>query len=151
QQDARGDALVLAHEPQEDVFGADVVVSERESFAQRELEHLLRARRERNLPGGDLVALTDDPRHLRADFLHGDVERFEHTRRKTLLLAEEAEQDVLRADVVVLQRPRLALRENHDLPCPLGEPLEQAPRNPFPWSVNPGQYVLAEGSSSVPP
>ncbi len=104
EQDARRDALVLAHEPEQDVLGADVVVAERERLAQRELEHLLRARRERDLAGRDLVALADDPRDLGAHLLDRDVERLEHARRETFLLAEQAEQDVLGADVVVLQR-----------------------------------------------
>ena len=44
EQDARRDALVLAHQPEQDVLGADVVVAEAERLAQRELEHLLGAR-----------------------------------------------------------------------------------------------------------
>src|SRR6266508_281017 len=123
EQDARGDALVLADEPEQDVLGADVVVPQREGLAQRELENLLRARRERDLARGDLVALADDPRDLRAHFFHRDVEAFEHPRRQALLFAQQAEQDVLRADVVVLQRPRLILREDDDLPCPFSESL----------------------------
>src|SRR5207244_5622684 len=62
EQDPRGDALVLADEPEQDVLSADVVVAERERLAQRELEHLLRARRERDLAGRDLVALAADAR-----------------------------------------------------------------------------------------
>ena len=131
EEDARGDALVLTHEAEEDVLRTDVVVAERESFAQRQLENLLGARRERDLAGGDLVALADDARDLRADFLHRDVERLEHAGSKTLLLAEEAQKDVLRADVVVLEGPGLVLREDDDLPCPLRESLEQLPRRSF--------------------
>ena len=125
EQDAGRDALVLAHEPEQDVLGADVVVAERERFAQRELEHLLRARRERDLAGRDLVTLADDPGDLRAHLLDRDVERLEHARSETFLLAQQAEQDVLRTDVVVLQGPRLVLREDDDLTGPLGESLEQ--------------------------
>ena len=109
----------------------DVVVAQRESLAQRQLEHLLGARRERDLAGGDLVALPDDARDLRANFLDRDVERLEDTRSKAFLLAKEAEQDVLSADVVVLEGPCLVLGKNHDLPCPLGESLEQLPRRSF--------------------
>ena len=124
EQDPRGDAFVLAHEPEQDVLGADVVVAERERLAQRELEHLLRARRERDLPARDLVALADDPRDLRAHLLDGDVERLEHARGETFLFAQQPEQDVLGADVVVLQRPGLVLCENDDLAGSLRESLE---------------------------
>jgi hypothetical protein len=106
-------------------------VAQRESFAQRQLEHLLGARRERDLARGDLVTLADDARDLGAHLFHRDVERLQDTGGKAFLLAQEAEQDVLGADVVVLQGPRLVLRENHDLPCPLGESLEQLPRRSF--------------------
>ena len=122
-----GDALVLAHEAQQDVLGADVVVAEAQRLAQRELEDLLGARGERDLPGGDLLAGADDADHLSADALDGDVEALEHARREALLLAEQPEQDVLGADVVVLERPRLLLGENDHLAGPFCESLEHAP------------------------
>ena len=131
EQDARGDAFVLAHESEQDVLRADVVVAERERFTQRELEHLLRARRERDLSGRDFVTLADDPRDLRAHLFDRDVEGLEHPRRETLFLAEQPEQDVLGADVVVLERPRLVLRENDDLTSPFSEAFEQGPSTPL--------------------
>ena len=130
EQDARGDALVLAHEPEQDVLGADVVVAERERLAQRQLEDLLGARRERDLPRRHLVALADDAGDLRAHLLDRDVERLEHARGEALLLAQEPEQDVLGADVVVLERPGLVLGEDDDLASPFGEAFEQRPRLP---------------------
>src|SRR5207253_2371196 len=108
----------------QDVLGADVVVAEGERLAQRQLEHLLRARGERDLARRDLVALADDPRDLRPNLLDGDVERLEHARGKALLLAQEAEQDVLGADVVVLEGARLVLCEDNDLASSLGEAFE---------------------------
>ena len=81
--------------------------------------------RERDLAGGDLLAGADDADDLGADALDGDVERLEHARGEALLLAQQAEQDVLGADVVVLERPGLFLREDDHLPGPLCESLEQ--------------------------
>ena len=135
EQDARRDALVLAHEAEQDVLGADVVVAQRERLAQRQLEHLLRARGERDLAGGDLVALADDAGDLRAHLLDRDVERLQHAGGKALLLAEQAEQDVLRADVVVLERPSLVLGQDDYLAGSFGEAFEQSrfflpPRTP---------------------
>ena len=52
-----GDALALADEAEQDVLGADVVVAELQRFAQGQLEHLLGARRERDVPGRLLLAL----------------------------------------------------------------------------------------------
>ena len=74
EQDACRYALVLAHEPEQDVFGADVVVAQRKRLAKCELEHLLRTRRERNLAGGDLFTGADDAHDLGAHALDGDVQ-----------------------------------------------------------------------------
>src|SRR5262249_43519848 len=124
EQDPRRNALVLAHEPEQDVLGADVVVAEAQRFAQRELQDLFRARGEGNLARRDLVPLADDPGDLRAHLLDGDVEPLEDAGRKALLLAQQAEQDVLGADVVVLQRTRLVLCEDDDLAGSFGEAFE---------------------------
>ncbi len=125
EQDAGGDALVLTHQAEQDVLGADVVVAERERLAQGQLEHLLGARRERNLAGGDLLAGTDDADNLRANALGGDVERLEDAGGQPLLLAQQSQQDVLGADVVVLERARLFLGQDDYLTGSLCESLEQ--------------------------
>src|SRR5207237_6736383 len=70
EQDARRDSLVLAHEPEQDVLGADVVVAQQECLAQRQLEHLLRAWGERDLARRYRVTLADGPRDPRPDLLH---------------------------------------------------------------------------------
>src|SRR3954452_19601419 len=66
EEDARGDALVLADQAEQDVLGADVVVTQGQGFAKRELEHLLGTRRERDLPARDLFTGADDAHDLRA-------------------------------------------------------------------------------------
>src|SRR6185437_19034 len=124
EQDAGGHALVLAHETEQDVLGADVVVAQAQCLAQGQLQDLLGARGERDLPGSDLLAGADDAHHLSTDALHGDVQGLQDARGKTLLLAQEPEQDVLRADVIVLERARLLLRENDHLPGPFCKSLE---------------------------
>ena len=45
------DAFTLTDETEQDVLGADVVVAELQSFTQRQLEHLLGTRSERDVPG----------------------------------------------------------------------------------------------------
>jgi hypothetical protein len=125
EQDASGDPLVLTHETEQDVLGADVVVAERERLAEGQLEHLLGARGEWDLAGGHLLAGADDADDLGADPLDGDVQRLEDAGGQALLLAQQAEQDVLGADVVVLERPGLLLGEDDHLTGPLCESLEQ--------------------------
>ena len=114
------------------MLGADVVVAEAQRLAQGELENLLSARREGDLPGGDLLARANDPHDLPADPLDRDVEALEDARGKALLLAEQAEQDVLGADVVVLERACLFLGKNDDLAGPLCESLKHRSLLPSP-------------------
>jgi len=158
EQDARRDALVLAHEAEQDVLGADVVVSEGQRFAQRELEHLLRARRERDLTGRDLVALADDAGDLRAHLFDGDVERLEDARGKAFLFAKQAEEDVLRADVVVLERACFVLGKDDDLSGPFSEAFEQCPSTLLSWKSRGGHHgprrveglpIVAQGPDST--
>ena len=78
QQDARGDALFLAHEAEQDVLGADVVVTERERLAQRQLQDLFGARREGDLALRRLFAGADDAHDGRADLFDGHFEPVEH-------------------------------------------------------------------------
>src|SRR5262245_14439707 len=113
-------------------------MAQRQGLAQRELEHLLRARRERDLAGRDFVALTDDPRHLSSDLLDGDVERLQHPRSETFLLTEQAKQQMLGADVVVLQGPGFVLGKDDDLASSFGKALEQPSISSFQTSAGLG-------------
>ena len=56
--------------------------------------------------------------------LQRDVERLEHAGRESFLLAQQPEQDVLGADVVVREPAGLVLGEDDHLPRTLGEALE---------------------------
>ena len=85
-----GHALALADEAEEDVLGADVVVAELQRLAQRQLEDLLGAGRERDVPGGRRATLADDLLDLLADGLEADAQRLERLGRDTLALVDEA-------------------------------------------------------------
>src|SRR5262249_33881937 len=124
EQDPRCNALVLADEAEQDVLGADVVVAKGERLAQRELEHLLRAGGDGDLAGRALVALANDTRDLRAYLLDRDVERLEDARGKAFLFAEQTKEDVLGADVVVLQCSGFVLGKDDDLASPFGKAFE---------------------------
>ena len=97
----------------------DVVMTKRERLAKCQLENLLGARCKRNLTRRDLFALADDARNIRADVLDRNVEGVEHARGETLLLTQQAEQDVLGADVVVLECTGLVLCKDDNLACTL--------------------------------
>jgi hypothetical protein len=71
------------------VLGVDVVIAEALRLPQRQLEHLLRPRRERNLTCGQLVTFADDQRHLPAYLRQGNVERGEYASRDRLRVAKQ--------------------------------------------------------------
>lgn len=106
------------------MLGADVVVAELEGLAQAELEDLLGARRERDVAGRLLLTLADDVLDLLADGVQRDTERFQSLCGDTLTLVDQAEQDVLRPDVVVVEHLGLFLGQDDDAPSAVGESLE---------------------------
>ena len=138
-QDLGGDALALADQAEQDVLGADVVVAELQRLAQRQLQDLLRSRGERDVTGGGRLALTDDLLDLLADRLERDVQGLERLGGDAFTLVDQAEQDVLGPDVVVVEHPRLFLGEDHDAPGAIRESLEHV------------TVLRAEARSSPPP
>src|SRR5690349_2326868 len=129
-QDLRRDALALADQAEQDVLGADVVVAELQRLAQRQLQHLLGPRRERDVPARCLLALADDLLDLLPDALQGDPEGFQGLCGHTLALVDEAEEDVLGADVVVVEHPGFFLRQDDNPPRSVCEPLEHSISSP---------------------
>ena len=119
-----GDALALADQAEQDVLGADVVVAQLEGFAQRQLEDLLGPRGERDVPGRRRAALADDLLDLVAHGLQRDAEALEGLGGDALTLVDEAEQDVLGADVGVVEQARFLLGEDDDPAGPIGESFE---------------------------
>ena len=137
------DTLALANESQQDVLGADVVVAELQRLTKRQLENLLRARGERNVPGRRLLALADDLLDLTANCLERDAEALQRLRRDALTLVDQPQQDVLGADVVVVEHPGFFLSQDDYPPRAVGESLEHvAPHRAV------GQEVRAAGSLS---
>ncbi len=119
-----GDAFAFADQPEEDVLGADVVVAELQRFAEAQLQDLLGARCERDVPGRRRATVTDDLLHLGAHGFERDAERLERLGRDALTLVDQTEQDVLGADVVVVEQPRLFLRQHDHSSGSIGETFE---------------------------
>src|SRR5690242_3959707 len=103
---------------------ADVVVSQLEGFAKRDLQYLLRARRERDMPARSLRALTDHLPDLPTEVRQRHVQRREDHAGNPCSLVNQAEDEVLRADVVVIEQPCLFLRQNDRAACAVGESVE---------------------------
>ena len=129
-------------------------MAQAQCFSQRKLEHLLGARRERDLARGELLARAHDPRHLLPRALDRNPQRLEHSSGKVLLFAQQAKQDVLGADVVVLERPRLLLGQDDYLTGALGESLKQtsriSPRETADKSAQPASWRRCLSAASRP-
>ena len=121
---AGGDALALADEAQQQVLRADVVVAEAAGLVDRQLDDPLRARREPDLADDRAVPAPDDELDRGPDLRELDVHVLEHPGRDALALPDEPEQQVLGADVVVVEPLRLVLRERQDLACAIRELVE---------------------------
>jgi hypothetical protein len=94
------------------VLGADVVVAQLQGLAQGELQHLLGAGGERDVPTRCLLPLADDLLDLGADGLERDTQALESLGGDTFTLVDQAEQDVLGPDVVVAEHPGLFLSQD---------------------------------------
>ena len=107
------------------MLGADVVVAQLQRLAERQLEDLLGAGSERDVPAGGRAALADDLLDLGAHRLQGDPELLEGLGGHPFALVDESEQDVLGADVVVVQQARFFLRQHHNPSGSVCESFEQ--------------------------
>ncbi len=103
------------------MLGADIVVIEAAGLLNRKLDHLLSARGELLVGGGLALAHADDELHGAAGLSQLHAKIIEHARRNAFALADEAEQDMLRADVGVIEGARLFMRELQHLLGPLGK------------------------------
>src|SRR5262249_19490146 len=109
---------------EQEMLGADEVVSERCRLPERELQRLLRVRGERRLAGRRFGVPPDELLDLESRRRDVQPEQSQDARGEAVLLEQQAEQKVLGADVVVSQLAGLVLREDDRVPCPLGESAE---------------------------
>ena len=109
---------------QQNVLGADVVVIEVAGLLHRILDHLLGPRSLRELAHRDHVgSALNELLDLHADFPKVDVEVLEHVGGDPAALLDEAEQDVLGADVLVVEPLGLLVGQLHHFPGTVRETL----------------------------
>ena len=83
-------------------------------------------------------------------FAQLDVHVLEHARGHALALADEAQEQVLRADVVVVEPLRLVLRERQDLACAVRELVESIHRAWSPIRCRTSQMCRQGHASTLP-
>ena len=123
-QHAGGDALALAHQPQQQVLGADVVVVEAPRLVDRELDDLLCPRRQADLAHDHGLAAADDELDRRAHLgqLHAHVAQ--DPSGDAVTLTHQTQKQVLGSDVVVVETLGLLLGQRQHLPGALRELVE---------------------------
>src|SRR5690242_7285682 len=89
-----------------------------------QLDDPLRTRRQADLADHRAITATDDELDRGPHLGELDVHVLEHARRHALALADEAEQQVLGTDVVVVEALGLILGEGEDLSRSVGELVE---------------------------
>jgi hypothetical protein len=72
------------------------------------------------VPGRCLLALADDLLDLLPDRVQAYPQRLQRLGRDTFALAGQAEQEMLGADVIVIEPPGLLLSQNNNTPRPVG-------------------------------
>ena len=127
-QDARRDPFTLPDEAEEQMLGADVVVTEPAGLVDGQLDHALGARCQAHLADDRPVAAPDDELDRGPHLRELDVHVLEDARGHTFALADEAQEQVLRADVVVVEPLGFVLRERQDLPGAVRELVESVHR-----------------------
>ena len=98
------------------MLGAHVVVVQVPSLLHRVLDHLLRARRLRQLAHRDHVrAALDELLDLQADLAKIDVEVLQHVGRDPAAFLDQTQEDVLGADIFVIEPLRFLVGQLHHL------------------------------------
>ena len=118
------DPFAFADQAEEQVLGPDVVVAEAASLVDGQLDDALGARRQPDLADDRPVAAADDELDGGPDLGQLDVHVLEDARGHALALTDEAEEQVLRADVVVVEPLGFVLREGQDFAGAIRELVE---------------------------
>jgi hypothetical protein len=106
------------------MLGTDVVVIQPARLVDSELDDLLRARRQADFTQNRPVTAADDELDGRAHLVELDAEVRQHLRRHAVALADEAQQQVLGTDVVMVETLGLFLGQREDTARTLGEFVE---------------------------
>ena len=110
-----------AHHAQQDMFGADITVVKLNGLAHGKFEDLLGARGEGNVTAWRLGAGAHNALHLFAHGIQGNPEGLKSTGTDALALVNQPEQQMLGADVIVVEHACFFLGKHHNAPSSVGK------------------------------
>ena len=121
-QDLGCHAFLLAQQPQQDVLGAHVVVVQVACLFHRILDDLLGTRRLRQLAHRDhFWSALDQLLDFQANLAEIDVQVLQHVGGDAAAFFDQSQQDVLGADILVVESLRLLVRQLHHLSGSIGK------------------------------
>ena len=145
-----GDAFLLAQQAEQQVLGADVVVVEVAGLFHRVFDDLLGTRGLRQLAHRDHVrAGLDDLLDLQADLAEVDVEVLQDVGGDARAFLDQAEQDVLGADVFVVEALGLLVGQLHHLAGTIGKSFVHR-RDSMSGCGRPSGRILRESLTNQP-
>ena len=111
--------FAFAHEAEQQMLGADIVMAHQAGLIHGQLDDPLGARGKRGLAKRRAFA-TAHRAFDGTDNLHRlDAQLAQHLNGDTVLFSHQPQQKMLRPDVVVIQTERLLLRQGQDPACAL--------------------------------
>ena len=108
------------------MLGTDIAVPQLQCFTQTQLKHLLGMRREGDMTIGRRIALADHLFDLLAGILQIHAFGGERLGGHAFTFANQAEQQMFGADVIVLKGASFLLRQYDHAPRTVGKPFEHA-------------------------
>ena len=131
-QHAGGHALALPQEADQQMFGTYIGMVHPPGFVYRQFDHFLGAGREADFALRRLFAAADDEFNGGTDFRQVNGKAGQHPGGYPFRFADQAEEDMLSADVVVVKALGFLLGQRQNPPRPLGKLLEPAAHNSAP-------------------
>ncbi len=129
-EDVSRDALSFDEEAEQQVLGADVVVPHAPRFIEGDLDDLLDAGCRDDLLDDDPLVTTEHGLDRLANNPDLDAEVVENLGGEPFTFAEQAQEQVLRADITVVRSLRFFLGERQNLLSALGKSFERIHGNP---------------------
>ena len=113
---------MLAKQAEQKMFRADVIVIEVPRFFDRVFDHLFRPRGLRQLAHGDHVGpALDEFFNFKANLAKVDVEILQNIRANAAPFLHQPEQNVLGADIFVVEALGFLIGKGHDFSGPIRE------------------------------
>ncbi len=123
-QHAGGDTLALAHETKQQVFCSDIVMIQTTSFINGQLDHLFGAWSQTNFAQHDAVSTSNNKFNGAANLVQFNAQITQYFGGNALSLTYQTKQEMLGADIIVLEALRFFLSQAQNLSGSFGKSIK---------------------------